>query len=118
MSKSLDDKLKEIPLEVLNEITIQSLTGYENAQLNNPSESGKKGGKSTSKKKLEAVRKNGAKSQIRKDSKYQSEMGKRGGKKGGKTMGNIIRTCPHCGRKIKGPSYFQHIKRHNTDNNE
>ena len=116
--KSLDDKLKEIPLEVLNQITIQSLTGSENAKLNNPSTNGKKGGLVTSEVKKEQSRKNGAQSQLRKDSNYQSEMGKKGGKKGGKVMGNIIRTCPHCGREIKGPSYFQHINRHNTNNNE
>ena len=32
----------------------------------------------------------------------------KGGKVGGKTTGSIERTCPHCGRTIKGPSYFQH----------
>ena len=32
--------------------------------------------------------------------------GKIGGPKGGKKTCSIERTCPHCGRTIKGPAYF------------
>jgi len=31
-------------------------------------------------------------------------------KDGGKTASSIIRTCDKCGREIKGPVYFLHIK--------
>jgi len=36
------------------------------------------------------------------------EKSKIGGKIGGKTSSSVERTCPHCGRIIKGPSYFRH----------
>ncbi len=96
-------------LEELNDVTIKKLVSADNATLSDPSKNGKKGGKSRSDAKLSAVRENGAKSQLFKDSNFQSEMGKRGGKKGGKVMGNIVRKCSHCNTKIKGASYFQHI---------
>lgn len=31
--------------------------------------------------------------------------------KGGQASASIVRTCPHCGRVIKGSSYFQHVKK-------
>jgi len=35
-----------------------------------------------------------------------SEGGKTGGKISGKITGSIERTCPHCGKTMKGPVYF------------
>ena len=37
-----------------------------------------------------------------------AEKRKIGGKIGGKVANSIERTCPYCGRIIKGPSYFRH----------
>jgi hypothetical protein len=130
--KSLDDKLKEIPLEVLNEITVQTLTGYENAQFNSPSENGKKGGKSRSEAKIRAAKANMLKAQQSYD--YEELMrrahlgGQRGGKKGGdkardmnlgihsltkeqqsenaKKGQSIVRECPHCRYTTKGAAIF------------
>lgn len=31
--------------------------------------------------------------------------------KGGKSSSSRVRICPTCGREIKGPSYFQHVKK-------
>lgn len=37
--------------------------------------------------------------------------GKTGGPKGGRNSSKIVRTCPDCGRVIKGGIYFYHIKK-------